>query len=331
MIAVDPEWWEHLTPAVMHRHRSAFDTVLNRFVSSRYGALWLDRALTPGGLIRVSPGQIIPVVHVVIFGDGGGVLLPQRRIRAGHRFVGPTEMGSGHALAPGELALGPEIRFELVTDPVMLTAVRTLNLDVSFLGVTRPSQIFSTPAHHLLRPAHRPAGTHVLYQHIFGHQTTYPDDGWFYVGITTRRWQTRWSEHRRAIESGSPLRFHQRYREEAAAGRISYVHHKVMGVTDNVESLYSAEKWLLKGHWQDERRLNMSSGGRAGRRARSSAARPAPAVALRKRKPRLDLNQLEAIRALKGLASPSEIARRVSGSPRQIRGVLTGRTYRGET
>lgn len=72
MITVDPAWWEHLTPGIMHPHRPAFDTVLNRFVSSRYGRLWLDSAMTPGGLIRASTGQAIPVLHVVVFGDGSG-------------------------------------------------------------------------------------------------------------------------------------------------------------------------------------------------------------------------------------------------------------------
>jgi len=332
-VAVDPEWWEHLTPAVMHPHREAFDAALNQFVSTSYGRVWLESALTPHGLIRVSPGQIIPVLHVVILGGGRPVLLPQRPVRPGHRFVGPREMGSGRPLAPDELALAPEIRFELVTDPVMLDAVRALDLARSFIGVTQPSQVFSTPARHLLRPDLRPAGAYALYQHIFGHQSSYPDDGWFYVGITTRRWQARWAEHRRAIAAGSPLRFHQRYREEAAAGRISYVHHKVMAVTDEVDLLYNTEKWLIERHWHDERRLNMSAGARARRHHPNETTAPAPegggALPAFPRNPRLTPDQVRAIRALAGLATTTEIARRVSaGSTRQVRNVVVERTYR---
>ena len=90
--------------------------------------------------------------------------------------------------------------------------------------------------------------------------------GCFYVGVTTRSWQTRWKEHRRAIETGSPLLFHRKLREELSAGRVTYIHHKVMGTTADLESLYATEEWLIEGHWGDARRLNMIPGGKSGLR-----------------------------------------------------------------
>jgi hypothetical protein len=45
---------------------------------------------------------------------------------------------------------------------------------------------------------------------------------------------------------------------------VTYIHHKVMGVTDDVEKLYATEEFLVHGHWQDERRLNMIPGGKSG-------------------------------------------------------------------
>lgn len=270
MIAIDSEWWEHLTPPTMHARREEMDAVLQRFVETTYGSFWLGIAMTPQGVIRVRPGQAIPVLHAVSLGNSPAFVLPQPRVQQGHRFVGEDQMASRRPLAKGELALCPEIRFEIVDDPVILRAVAgavtMLDFDSSFVGVTRPTQVFSIPARYLLRPKHRPGQSYVLYQHIFGSSGSYPDDGHFYVGITTRRWQKRWSEHRRAIAAGSRRTFHRVFREEAEAQRITYVHHKIMGVTEDVEALYSSEEWLIKQHWHDERRLNMIPGGKAGLR-----------------------------------------------------------------
>lgn len=111
-----------------------------------------------------------------------------------------------------------------------------------------------------------PKSAYVLYQHIFGTGGSYPNDGFFYVGVTTRSWQKRWSEHKRAINGGSPLLFHRTYREEMEKGRITYVNHKVMGITDDLEKLYATEEFLVEGHWEDQRRLNMIPGGKSGLR-----------------------------------------------------------------
>ncbi|CAK3919165.1 hypothetical protein VCRA217O17_50001 [Vibrio crassostreae] len=47
---------------------------------------------------------------------------------------------------------------------------------------------------------------------------------------------------------------------------MTYIHHKVMGITDDLEQLYEAEEFLVEGHWSDERRLNMIPGGKSGLR-----------------------------------------------------------------
>jgi hypothetical protein len=98
--------------------------------------------------------------------------------------------------------------------------------------------------------------------------------------VTTRSWQVRWSEHRRAIEAGSPLLFHRKLREELDAGRVIYIHHKVMGITDDLEALYATEEMLVEGHWTDERRLNMIPGDAA--EARKAAPTTEATAQLRK-------------------------------------------------
>jgi hypothetical protein len=60
------------------------------------------------------------------------------------------------------------------------------------------------------------------------------------------------------------LLFHRTLREVKQAGRLTYVHHKVMAITDDLERLYAAEERLIEGHWSDARRLNMIPGGRSG-------------------------------------------------------------------
>src|SRR3546814_16662028 len=117
----------------------------------------------------------------------------------------------------------------------------------------------------------RPRDPFVLYQHIFREGGSYPVDGYCYVGITTRSWKTRWAEHRRAMRKGCNLLFHRKLREELEAKRVTYIHHKVMAVTTDVEALYEEEEALVRGHWDDTRRLNMIPGGRAGYRYRRRA------------------------------------------------------------
>jgi len=123
------------------------------------------------------------------------------------------------------------------------------------------------------------------------------------------------------------------FRDETEAHRITYVHHKIMAVTDDVEALYRAEEWLVRQHWEDERRLNMIPGGRAGWRGRrqpdsATTAVRSKADAVCARGDRLSVDQVRSIRCLRGDVSASEIATRVSArNVRQVRGVLANRTY----
>ncbi|WP_342654972.1 hypothetical protein [Pseudomonas sp. F3-2] len=230
-----------------------------------------------------------------------------------------------------------------------------------------PSIVFTIPAHYLLLPQQWPDKAYALYQHIFGEGGSYPDDGFFYVGITKRRWLSRWAEHMRAVDKGSQLRFHKKFREERDAGKITYIHHKVMAITDDLEALYSTEKFVIDGHWNDERRLNMIPGGKAGLRylrehsilAKGEIALPddreralgdwldrhsgqaLPSMTLAEkwqddvwaaaqicsRSDRLSLEQVAAIHDLSSAHEPEEISDRTGATILQIRDILSGKTY----
>jgi hypothetical protein len=264
LVSISRDWWEHLAPKVMHRRRSEVEALLREWCRSKYGAHWLRVATEERGVVRVKPGQFIPVVHFIALADKPIFIAPQQGVKEGHRMVGPNHFRSGNTLEEGELALGPEIRLDVVQDQALLAAAARLDTSPRIPNVKEPSQVFSAPACFLIAPAVWPKKSYVLYQHIFGEGPSYPDDGFFYIGVTTRSWQRRWAEHRRAVDTGSPLLFHHKFREELREGRVTYIHHKVMGITDDLEALYATEEWLVKGHWSDARRLNMIPGGKSG-------------------------------------------------------------------
>lgn len=262
---LNKNWWEHLAPKSMIGRRREVEQLLDDFVRSvDYGREWARTAANPQGVFRLKPGQAIPVVHMVFMGDRPGFISESRKLMDGHRTVSrKTEYGLG-ALGEGELAIQPTISVEVVTDPALLAAAMRGARQIDESTIRSPSLVFSVPAHFLISPKYYPESAFVLYQHIFGAGASYPEDGFFYVGVSTRSWQKRWSEHRRAIETGSPLLFHRRFREEKRRGCLTYVHHKVMAITDDLEQLYEAEEFLVAGHWDDERRLNMVPGGKSG-------------------------------------------------------------------
>lgn len=264
MTRIDKIWWDHLAPNTLLPVRGEVQSLLMRQEKNGGGAEWLKVARQPGGVFRVRPGQSIPVFHVLFMKGLPPFIGPPPKLRAGHRTVNHATPLRGGPLAHDELVIEPVIRVEWVDDPFLLEAARRGQTKIDEAQVTSPSVIFTCPARLLLTPKHHPQRAFVLYQHIFGAGSSYPDDGFFYVGITTRTWQKRWAEHRRAIQTGSRLLFHHRFREELAAGRISYVHHRVMMVTDDLESLYAEEEFLVGGHWDDARRLNMVPGGKSG-------------------------------------------------------------------
>lgn len=266
-VKINKSWWEHLAPKPMIPRRREVETLLNNFIrTSSYGEEWLKVAKNPNGIFRVEPGQMIPVVQLIFVGKAPGFVAPFRELKVDHRtVVTATEYQSGKNLAEEERTLQPTISIDLATDPLFIQARHgQATLDES--QITQPSLLFTVPAHFLLSPKYLPKKAYVLYQHIFGNGGSYPNDGFFYIGVTTRSWQKRWSEHKRSINGGSPLLFHRKFREERDKGRITYVNHKVMSITDDLEKLYAAEEFLVEGHWEDQRRLNMIPGGKSGLR-----------------------------------------------------------------
>lgn len=263
--SIDRAWWEHLTPSPMHKLRGEVERHLRSWCETEYGKFWLNSVREPGGVIRIKAGDAIPDFHMVAMRNGLKFVAPQERIRDGHRDVSIGAHGyrSGKPRQAGEFILSPVIRLDLVTDPALMAAASKFDINLPSAYVAEPSVLFSAPAQILIAPKDWPKKSFVLYQHIFGEGGSYPVDGYFYVGITTRSWKTRWAEHRRAMRKGSDLLFHRKLREELEAKRVTYIHHKVMAVTTDVEALYKAEEALVRGHWEDSRRLNMIPGGRA--------------------------------------------------------------------
>ena len=267
-LTLNKAWWEHLAPKSMIARRREVEALLNEFVrSSQYGPVWAKVAVSPQGVFRLTPGQLIPVAHLVFLGNRPGFLAPFKNLRLGHRTVSQkSEYLSGNSLTEHEFAIQPLISVEVATDPIHIEAAMKGRTIIDEKKIEKPSEIFSIPAHFLLSPKYFPEKAYVIYQHIFGNGASYPNDGLFYVGVTKRSWQKRWLEHRRAIVVGSPLLFHRRFREEKEQGRITYINHKIMGITDDLELLYATEEFLVEGHWDDERRLNMIPGGKSGLR-----------------------------------------------------------------
>ncbi len=266
MPEINAAWWEHLAPKSMHRRLREVNALLEQWCQSAYGDFWLKTALSDRGVVRLRPGEPIPAFRVIALDGRKAFVAPQSTVRVGHRTVGGADTFQSGPLGEGELAMQPMITFDVVSDPKLLATAAGGQTALPSTEVTEPSTVLSVPAHLLLAPKSWPKRSFVLYQHIFGDGGSYPDDGYFYVGVTTRSWQARWSEHRRAMESGSPLLFHRKLREEIAAGRVTYIHHKVMGITREVDELYASEEKLVEGHWEDARRLNMIPGGKSGLR-----------------------------------------------------------------
>ncbi|MNM31880.1 hypothetical protein D3C81_424650 [compost metagenome] len=367
MVTLNRLWWEHLAPKSMHRRLGEIERLLSKWCDSSYGKLWLSAAQRPEQCLRVFPGQPIPVVHLIALGDQPIYIAPQMPVREGHRFVGAREFSSGRPLADNEFPIRPAIRLDVVSDNSLIRAASRFDISRHIHSVTSPSIVFSIAAHYLLSPQKWPDKAYALYQHIFGMENSYPEDGFFYVGVTKRRWQARWAEHIRAAEKGSGLHFHRKFREEKAVGNITYIHHKVMAITDDIEQLYEGERYLIEQHWQDERRLNMIPGGKAGLRylrdnsilqsgeivtpderegvlnawlnGHQGSKLPPLSLAERwqddawaaaqicSRSDRLSITQISAIRELALTHPLDEIAHRTGATMSQIQRVIAGKSY----
>lgn len=367
MVKLNRVWWQHLAPKSMHRRLGEVEKLISNWCTTAYGQHWLKSARHPGHMLRLLPGDHIPVVHLVALGNRPIFIAPQGSLKIGHRFVGSDQFESGRPLVENEIPILPWIRLDVVTDEALIKGALKMQLTGHVHGVKSPSTLFSIPAHYLLAPKQWPDKAYALYQHIFGMGNSYPDDGYFYVGITKRRWQTRWAEHMRAVESGSNLAFHRKFREERAAGQITYVHHKLMGITDDLEALYNSEKYLIEGHWDDLRRLNMIPGGKAGLRylrehsivSKGEVVSPderegvlsewlsrhrgktLPIMSLSERwqdqawaeaqicsrSDRLSVSQVAAIREMAAHFQLDEIAERTGATHQQIVNVISGKAY----
>ena len=278
-IILDNEAFRHYTPKELHAHLRQFDSCLVQMAKQDQRV----RKIIENPLAIFSAESIFPIIHVIaLYKDDKWNYSPQpldRYLRKeGHRLV-PKD---GNQNSQGML---PCLRLEVVSDPSLTSlfnedvAMRILaqggdNLDPEDLkkytelskNTKQPAILFTAPfammkkgiAERYLR------NRFTLYQHIFGAGHEYPDDGLFYVGITSRDWKTRWSEHRAAINRGSPLKFHKSYRERTVSRQLTYVHHKVMGVVSTLDKVQDLEEAFVAGHWDDTRRLNMIPGGKAG-------------------------------------------------------------------
>lgn len=104
VVSVNRTWWEHLAPKPMHRRLREIEALLRDWCRSEYGAFWLGQAVQKGGRIRVRPGQVIPVVHVIALKDRPAFIAPIEFVRQDHRSVGEHTMESGRPLGDGEMA-----------------------------------------------------------------------------------------------------------------------------------------------------------------------------------------------------------------------------------
>lgn len=363
MLKLNKSWWVHLAPKELISRLKEVETLLKHFVQSEpYGKKWFKQAKNPQGIFRLKPGQVIPLIHIIFLKNRPGYITPLQTLKSGHRTVSrDIKLLSGKELEADEKTISPIIQVEFVTDSLLLEATKRNLLTIDQTLIKQPSLIFSIPAYFLLTPKYSPKKSYVLYQHIFGNGGSYPNDGYFYVGVTTRSWQKRWSEHKRAINNGSHLMFHKKFREESKSGNVTYVHHKVMAITDNLEQLYEAEEFLVKEHWNDERRLNMIPGGKAGLRHLKKPGLiqdsvnsmpddlkdnprkglPAPWIAEKWRDNewaveqicgldgRLSIKQVQAIRKLGMKYSTEEICRLIGvKNVGQVKRVLKGKTYK---
>lgn len=278
-IILDKEAFRHYTPKELHAHLRQFDSYLVQKAQQDQRV----REITENPLAVFSAESFFPVIHVVaLYKDGKwnyfSAPLDRYKRKEGHRLV--SEDGNQNSQG-----MQPWLRLEVVSDPSLTSvfnkdvAMRVLaqasdKLDPEDLkeyaelakNTKQPAVLFTAPfalmkkgiAERFLR------NRFTLYQHIFGAGHEYPDDGLFYVGITARDWKKRWSEHRAAINRGSPLKFHKSYRERTVLRQLTYVHHKVMGVASTLDEVQDLEEAFVAGHWDDTRLLNMIPGGKAG-------------------------------------------------------------------
>ena len=274
---LNQKWFEHLAPKEFHPFFKNFNKSYEEFLKKypKPGLAWEFAGVT-GQSMKVKVGDIPPVFHFIMIKHGPNayrsIMTSPERMKEDFALDMDSRVAAdGKSMEMedlGYLFITPVFRFEIVRDTHLIEA--STNPD-SFKSrkVQLPALIFTIHVRDLVtndtvhgRNSKPPKYT--LYEHIFGSGGDWPDQGFFYVGITQRDWQKRWNEHKAAMNRGSKLTFHKTLREELRKGRVTYINHKVMAVVEDIEQLYTVEEQLVDGHWHDTRLLNMIPGGRKG-------------------------------------------------------------------
>ena len=276
---LDKEAFRYYTPKELHTHLHRFDSYLSHKMQEDQNV----RKIIENPLAAFSAESFFPIIHVIaLYKDNQwncfSVAFDNYKRDKVHRLVSKDGNQKLQSMQPW-------LRLEVVSDP-SLTSIFNKNVAEKILtndgdsaaskelkkftklskNTKLPAVLFTAPfsmmkkgfAKRFLRKRF------TLYQHIFGAGHEYPDDGLFYIGITARDWKKRWSEHRAAINRGSPLKFHESYRKRVVLKQLTYVHHKIMGVASTLDEIQDLEEAFVASHWEDSRLLNMIPGGRAG-------------------------------------------------------------------
>lgn len=270
---IDRARFRHYAPAELHPYHATFDLLyrewlgrehlLERSGVSRHkvSALQIVTAALAGNTIEIPLGDPIPVVEMMIELHPGGEevmkVMPRHLLRpvsdrdwvnSGGRRVYAKDTGS------------------IVTKPTCIMQVTKMASDgISYSGIRHS---FGCALSFLFKyNGARKAGpipTFTAYCHSFGDAEEEEEPNFIYYGITQRAWQQRWAEHRRAIERGSPLKFHRTFNEEVRSGRATNIHHEVVAVAGTRDEILETEETLVAGILGDPYCLNMIPGGKAG-------------------------------------------------------------------
>lgn len=264
----------------MHKHFAAFDYYFRDFLG-RYKdpALKWDIAGMKGVMVKVPVGAPGPVIHIIAMNTGKDWhyhSVPPDMLRKvdpdAYTMVNGKRTRAGDV---GYVLATPTIRLEVVEDSSCFEAAQRYaenpSVKIDFAQLSKPAVLFTADVGHLVTNERvhgkfsKPP-SYVLYQHMFGDASEYPENGPFYIGITQRDWKKRWGEHRAAINRGSQLKFHRTFRERFESGRLTHVNHKVMAAVETFEDVQMLEELAVDGHWGEARLLNMIPGGQKGLR-----------------------------------------------------------------
>jgi hypothetical protein len=270
---ISPRWYRHLAPIELIPFHETFDYLYREWLgrelawqretrkSFKIPPMQIVAAILRGCKLDVPIGDPIPTIEMMVECHPDGTQIAKVLPRWLQRTVTTEKIkrnlrASATEDVPSHFSSHPTLTMEVSKfDPAA----------GSFIGVRH---VFITPAHFLIKPriglpilGPRP---YTVYCHTFGNADEEEAPNYFYYGVTQRSWQERWAEHARAINSGSPLKFHKVFREEMARGQVTFVGHDVVHVADSVDELYEWEEDLVAATWGDPMLLNMIPGGKAG-------------------------------------------------------------------